>query len=176
MLGLAFLFMAGLGAMVEERGLSSRSILNNPDLRPQTETATKFADVKGVDEAKVGWLGGPASRGVLGSSQVAIHAMRHCCDAAAILPPSVHSLRSRSWRRLWRTCATRASSPPWAASCPRACCWWGRPVSPAALCCSSVALHHCGVDCLKVADMYCSRVYGWQITRQSGCCCLSSMP
>lgn len=54
MLGLAFLFMAGLGAMVEERGLSSRSILNNPDLRPQTETATKFADVKGVDEAKVG--------------------------------------------------------------------------------------------------------------------------
>ncbi|KAI7839312.1 hypothetical protein COHA_007010 [Chlorella ohadii] len=52
MLGLAFLLMAGLGAMVEERGLSSRSILNNPDLRPQTETATKFADVKGVDEAK----------------------------------------------------------------------------------------------------------------------------
>ncbi|KAL4442017.1 hypothetical protein ABPG77_011278 [Micractinium sp. CCAP 211/92] len=53
MLGLAFLFMAGLGAMVEERGLSgSRGILNNPDLRPQTETHTKFADVKGVDEAK----------------------------------------------------------------------------------------------------------------------------
>jgi hypothetical protein len=38
--------------MVEERGLS-RSILNNPDLRPQTDTKTKFADVKGVDEAKV---------------------------------------------------------------------------------------------------------------------------
>lgn len=54
MLGLAFLLMAGLGAMVEERGLSSRSILNNPDLRPQSETTTKFADVKGVDEAKVG--------------------------------------------------------------------------------------------------------------------------
>jgi ATP-dependent metalloprotease len=53
MLGLAFLLMAGLGAMVEERGLSSRGILNNPDLRPQSETATKFADVKGVDEAKV---------------------------------------------------------------------------------------------------------------------------
>jgi hypothetical protein len=120
MLGLAFLFMAGLGAMVEERGLrsatqqqqlraaspagsssggstgssssgsgalclpcqliasrqmpcppihsqpltlpclfclccccSGRGILNNPDLRPQSETTTKFADVKGVDEAKV---------------------------------------------------------------------------------------------------------------------------
>jgi len=50
-LGLAFLFMAGLGAMVEERGLS-RGILNNPDLQPQHDTRTKFADVKGVDEAK----------------------------------------------------------------------------------------------------------------------------
>jgi ATP-dependent metalloprotease len=50
-LGLAFLFMAGLGAMVEERGLS-RGILNSPDLRPQHDTKTKFADVKGVDEAK----------------------------------------------------------------------------------------------------------------------------
>ena len=50
-LGLAFLFMAGLGAMVEERGMG-RGILNNPDLRPQHDTKTKFADVKGVDEAK----------------------------------------------------------------------------------------------------------------------------
>ena len=56
MLGLAFLFMAGLGAMVEERGGlgGGRGILNNPDLKPQSETTTKFADVKGVDEAKVG--------------------------------------------------------------------------------------------------------------------------
>ena len=51
-LGLALLIMSGLGALVEERGLS-RGILNNPDLRPQTETRTRFADVKGVDEAKV---------------------------------------------------------------------------------------------------------------------------
>ena len=50
-LGLAFLFMAGLGAMVEDRGMG-RGILNNPDLRPQHDTKTKFADVKGVDEAK----------------------------------------------------------------------------------------------------------------------------
>ena len=50
-LGLAFLFMAGLGAMVEERGMG-RGILNNPDLAPQHDTKTKFADVKGVDEAK----------------------------------------------------------------------------------------------------------------------------
>lgn len=51
-LALALLIMSGLGALVEERGLS-RGILNNPDLRPQTETRTRFADVKGVDEAKV---------------------------------------------------------------------------------------------------------------------------
>jgi ATP-dependent metalloprotease len=50
-LGLAFLFMAGLGAMVEDRGMG-RGILNNPDLKPQHDTKTKFADVKGVDEAK----------------------------------------------------------------------------------------------------------------------------
>jgi ATP-dependent metalloprotease len=50
-LGLAFFFMAGLGALVEDKGLS-RGILNSPDLRPQIEGKTKFADVKGVDEAK----------------------------------------------------------------------------------------------------------------------------
>lgn len=50
-LGLAFLFMAGLGAMAEERGLS-KGILNNPDVQPQMDANTKFEDVKGVDEAK----------------------------------------------------------------------------------------------------------------------------
>ena len=50
-LGLAFLLMAGVGAMAEERGLS-KGIMNNPDVQPQMDTSTKFADVKGVDEAK----------------------------------------------------------------------------------------------------------------------------
>ena len=50
-LGLAFLLMAGLGAMAEERGLS-KGIMNNPDVQPQMDTSTKFEDVKGVDEAK----------------------------------------------------------------------------------------------------------------------------
>ncbi len=43
--------MSGLGALFEDRGLP-RGILNNPDMRPQFESKTKFADVKGVDEAK----------------------------------------------------------------------------------------------------------------------------
>ena len=50
-LGLAFLLMAGVGAMAEERGLS-KGIMNNPEVQPQMDTSTKFADVKGVDEAK----------------------------------------------------------------------------------------------------------------------------
>lgn len=51
-LGVAFLLLSGLGALVEEKGLS-RGMLANPDMKPQLETTTKFADVKGVDEAKV---------------------------------------------------------------------------------------------------------------------------
>ena len=51
-LGVTFLIIAGLGALMEEKGLS-RGMLANPDMTPQLETATKFADVKGVDEAKV---------------------------------------------------------------------------------------------------------------------------
>jgi ATP-dependent metalloprotease len=51
-LGVAFLLMSGLGALFEEKGLS-RGMLANPDMQPQLETKTKFADVKGVDEAKV---------------------------------------------------------------------------------------------------------------------------
>ncbi len=54
-LGVAFLLLSGLGALMEEKGLS-RGMLANPDMKPQIETATKFADVKGVDEAKVGRL------------------------------------------------------------------------------------------------------------------------
>lgn len=46
-----FLIISGINVLFEDRGIS-RSVLNNPDMRPQMETKTKFADVKGVDEAK----------------------------------------------------------------------------------------------------------------------------
>lgn len=46
-----FVVISGFGALFEDRGLP-RGILNNPDMRPQFESKTKFADVKGVDEAK----------------------------------------------------------------------------------------------------------------------------
>ena len=49
----AFVVLSGVGALMEERGLT-KGILNNPDMRPQMEMKTRFADVKGVDEAKVG--------------------------------------------------------------------------------------------------------------------------
>lgn len=51
----AFVVLSGVGALMEERGLT-KGILNNPDMRPQMEMKTRFADVKGVDEAKVGCL------------------------------------------------------------------------------------------------------------------------
>ncbi|CAL5222682.1 g5082 [Coccomyxa viridis] len=47
----AFVVLSGVGALMEERGLT-KGILNNPDMRPQIEMKTRFADVKGVDEAK----------------------------------------------------------------------------------------------------------------------------
>ena len=51
----AFVVISGVGVLMEERGLT-KGILNNPDMRPQMEMKTRFADVKGVDEAKVGFL------------------------------------------------------------------------------------------------------------------------
>jgi ATP-dependent metalloprotease len=51
-LGIAFLVLSGLGALMEDKGLS-RGVLANPDMTPTVESTTKFADVKGVDEAKV---------------------------------------------------------------------------------------------------------------------------
>ena len=51
-LAVTFLIISGLGALMEDRGLS-RGILHSPDLKPQLDSKTKFADVKGVDEAKV---------------------------------------------------------------------------------------------------------------------------
>ena len=51
-LGVAFLLMERSGRAVRGEGPQSRGMLANPDMQPQLETKTKFADVKGVDEAK----------------------------------------------------------------------------------------------------------------------------
>lgn len=52
-LGLAFLLISGLGALVDEKGMGKSMGMANSDMQPQMETNTKFEDVKGVDEAKV---------------------------------------------------------------------------------------------------------------------------
>ncbi len=52
-LGVAFLIISGVGVLMEDKGLG-RGILNNPDMKPQMDMKTTLADVKGVDEAKVG--------------------------------------------------------------------------------------------------------------------------
>ena len=52
-LGTAFIILSGVGALADERGGISRGIMGGDGApKPTPETKTKFADVKGVDEAK----------------------------------------------------------------------------------------------------------------------------
>lgn len=50
-IALAFLLISGVGALIEDRGISKGLGLNE-EVQPSMESNTKFADVKGVDEAK----------------------------------------------------------------------------------------------------------------------------
>ncbi|KAL9230389.1 hypothetical protein vseg_005750 [Gypsophila vaccaria] len=50
-IALAFLVISGIGALIEDRGISKGLGLNE-EVQPILETNTKFSDVKGVDEAK----------------------------------------------------------------------------------------------------------------------------
>lgn len=50
-LGLAFIAVTAVGAFLDDKAIS-KSFLNNPNLKPQLVSTTKFDDVKGVDEAK----------------------------------------------------------------------------------------------------------------------------
>ncbi|KAH6828466.1 FTSH protease 4 [Perilla frutescens var. hirtella] len=50
-LGVAFLLMSGLGALIEDKGIGKGLGLHD-EVQPSMESSTKFSDVKGVDEAK----------------------------------------------------------------------------------------------------------------------------
>ncbi|XP_074286916.1 ATP-dependent zinc metalloprotease FTSH 4, mitochondrial [Silene latifolia] len=50
-IAVAFLVISGVGALIEDRGISKGLGLNE-EVQPALETNTKFSDVKGVDEAK----------------------------------------------------------------------------------------------------------------------------
>ncbi|KAJ8643381.1 hypothetical protein MRB53_005129 [Persea americana] len=50
-IALAFLLVSGVGALIEDRGISKGLGLNE-EVQPSMESSTKFNDVKGVDEAK----------------------------------------------------------------------------------------------------------------------------
>ncbi len=62
-LGGAFILVTCLGTLLDDKGLT-KSFLNNPDLKPQMSSSTRFADVKGVDEAKVGRRSSWVPRGI----------------------------------------------------------------------------------------------------------------
>ncbi|GAU31319.1 hypothetical protein TSUD_315290 [Trifolium subterraneum] len=50
-LAVAFLLISGVGALIEDKGIS-KGLGMNEEVQPSVETSTKFSDVKGVDEAK----------------------------------------------------------------------------------------------------------------------------
>lgn len=50
-LGMTFLLMSGVGALIEDRGITKGLGLHD-EVQPSMESSTKFSDVKGVDEAK----------------------------------------------------------------------------------------------------------------------------
>ncbi|PWZ30616.1 ATP-dependent zinc metalloprotease FTSH 5, mitochondrial [Zea mays] len=50
-IALTFLLISGIGALIEDRGISKGLGLNE-EVQPSIESKTKFSDVKGVDEAK----------------------------------------------------------------------------------------------------------------------------
>lgn len=52
-IGTAFIIVTCLGTLLDDKGIG-KSFLNSPDLKPQFNSTTRFEDVKGVDEAKVG--------------------------------------------------------------------------------------------------------------------------
>ncbi|KAF5797849.1 putative peptidase M41, AAA+ ATPase domain, ATPase, AAA-type, core, peptidase, FtsH [Helianthus annuus] len=50
-LGMGFLLISGVGALIEDRGITKGLGLHD-EVQPSMESSTKFSDVKGVDEAK----------------------------------------------------------------------------------------------------------------------------
>ncbi|XP_022001743.1 ATP-dependent zinc metalloprotease FTSH 4, mitochondrial isoform X1 [Helianthus annuus] len=50
-LGMGFLLISGVGALIEDRGITKGLGLHD-EVQPSMESNTKFSDVKGVDEAK----------------------------------------------------------------------------------------------------------------------------
>ncbi|XP_062232328.1 ATP-dependent zinc metalloprotease FTSH 5, mitochondrial-like [Phragmites australis] len=50
-IALTFLVISGIGALIEDRGISKGLGLNE-EVQPSMDSSTKFSDVKGVDEAK----------------------------------------------------------------------------------------------------------------------------
>ncbi|KAI7744864.1 hypothetical protein M8C21_017461 [Ambrosia artemisiifolia] len=50
-LGIGFLLISGVGALIEDRGITKGLGLHD-EVQPSMESNTKFSDVKGVDEAK----------------------------------------------------------------------------------------------------------------------------
>ncbi|URE03636.1 Peptidase family M41 [Musa troglodytarum] len=51
-IAVSFLVLSGVGALIEDRGLSKAGLGLHEEVQPSMDSSTKFSDVKGVDEAK----------------------------------------------------------------------------------------------------------------------------
>ncbi|XP_020100459.1 ATP-dependent zinc metalloprotease FTSH 5, mitochondrial isoform X1 [Ananas comosus] len=51
-IALTFLLISGVGALIEDRGISKAGLGLHEEVQPSIDSGTKFTDVKGVDEAK----------------------------------------------------------------------------------------------------------------------------
>ncbi|XP_042417216.1 ATP-dependent zinc metalloprotease FTSH 5, mitochondrial-like isoform X1 [Zingiber officinale] len=51
-LAVSFLLISGVGALIEDKGISKAGLGLHEEVQPTMESSTKFSDVKGVDEAK----------------------------------------------------------------------------------------------------------------------------
>ncbi|XP_042451863.1 ATP-dependent zinc metalloprotease FTSH 5, mitochondrial-like isoform X1 [Zingiber officinale] len=51
-LAVSFLVISGVGALIEDRGISKAGLGLHEEVQPSMDSSTKFSDVKGVDEAK----------------------------------------------------------------------------------------------------------------------------
>ncbi|KAJ8512625.1 hypothetical protein OPV22_003059 [Ensete ventricosum] len=51
-IAVSFLVISGVGALIEDRGLSKAGLGLHEEVQPSMDSSTKFSDVKGVDEAK----------------------------------------------------------------------------------------------------------------------------
>eukprot|EP00983_Pelagomonas_calceolata_P104632 1159049-Pelagomonas_calceolata.AAC.4 len=96
-----------LGTLLDDKGIMSKSLLNNPELKPQTDSNTRFDDVKGVDEAKheleeVGWGGEACCESVSIFAKLPMKYKKRIPSIDCVFPVLLFFKIVPRWARQWR--------------------------------------------------------------------------